>query len=193
MLFRSHAIQSHPFVMPLTSWLNTQVTQGILNSYNLGLNCSSLRSVFVQPVNAAAYSAATQIAYTRAMGDAAATGWGQGVNFQVFLDGNIKNSSINSDPVMQYTQLKQALNNNVQSNVLYPSGSSFAVYIATTFALGIDCLSFDEEGTLFGGSACSNLNIQASNFANSAYLANVLCCYDTILAFSGDGVMEVKR
>ena len=131
--------------------------------------------------------------FKKALGDAN-TLWGQGVNYQVFLDGNIKNSSINSDPVMQFTQLKQALNNQIQAGILYPSGQNFSNYINQSFMLGIDCNSFDDDGTIFGGSPCTNLNIQMTGpSVPSTNIAIVLVCYDTIVAFTGDGLIEVKR
>jgi len=189
-----HAIQSHPFVMPLVNYLNVQTAASTLSSYTLGLNTSSLRSVVVLPLDNTAYLTTTAMSYKRNTSDNSQN-WGSGQNFQIFLDGNIKNSSINSDPVMQYTQLKQALNNNVQSNVLYPSFGTFTQYINEIFALGVDCLSFDDAGTLMGGSACSNLNIQWTGVANGAAnnICTIICMYDSILAFSGDGLMEVKR
>jgi hypothetical protein len=189
-----HAIQSHPFVMPLTNYLNVQTAASTLSSYTLGLNTSSLRAVFVLPTDAASYSSASAMSYARITSDTRQN-WGSGQNFQIFLDGNIKNSNINSDPVMQYTQLKQALNNNVQSNVLYPSLSTFDDYLVETFALGVDCLSFSEEGSLFGGSPCTNLNIQWTGVASGSNnnICTVICLYDSIMAISGDGLMEVKR
>jgi hypothetical protein len=191
---RSAVQGGHPFIMPLQSWLNVQVPQSVLSSYTLGLNASSLRSTFVSLVNAAAYAVGSDIDYVRDFSDSAAAGWGSGVNAQLFLDGNIKNSSIFDNPVQQFTQLKQALHNNIQSSVVQPSVSNFAAYLLYYFALGFDCTSFDDESTIFGGSPVSNLNIQITGLgANSTYIANVMCLYDTLLAFQQDGIMEVKR
>ena len=140
------AVQSgHPFIMPLQSWLNVQVPESVLSSYTLGLNASSLRSVFVSIVGAAAYASGTQINYVRDTTDAS-TAWGNGVNAQLYLDGNVKNSSIFDTPVMQLIQLKQALHNNVQSSVVMPSVSTFATYNSGYFALGFDCTSLTSSG-----------------------------------------------
>lgn len=188
-----HAITSSPFVMPVVSWLNTQVTQSVLSSYNLGLNCSSLRSVYVLPLASTGYAAQTELNYNRAMGDTGLTGYGVGVDFKLYLDGSVKNSSINSDPVMQFSMLKQALHNSIQTNVQHPGTTDFDTYLNHSFALGVDCLSFDDDASLFGGSPCTNLNIQAQTFANGGNLATVLVCYDSILAISGDGLLEIKR
>jgi hypothetical protein len=187
-----HAIQSSAYVMPVVNWLNTQVTQSVLSSYNLGLNCSSLRSVYVLPLGSTGYSATSACNYNRAFDDSASS-WGSGVDFKVYIDGSVKNSSINSDPVMQFSMLKQALHNSVQTNVQRPGNANFSKYINNYFALGVDCLSFDDDASLFGGSPCTNLNIQAITFANGNNLATVMCCYDSILAISGDGLLEIKR
>jgi hypothetical protein len=188
------AVQSgHPFIMPLQSWLNVQVQASVLSSYTLGLNASSLRSVFVETINAAAYALATDIQYIR-NGTDASTNYGSGVNAQIYLDGNVKNSTIFDNPVVQYMELKQALHNNVQSSVMMPSAATFATYLANYFALGFDATSFDDEGTIFGGSPVSNLNCQLTGLtSNATYIAYVLCLYDTLLAFQADGIMEVKR
>jgi len=190
---RSAVQGGHPFIMPLQSWLNVQVNESVMSSYTLGLNASSLRSVYVSILNASAYASGTQIQYIRDATDSS-TAWGSGVNAQLFLDGNIKNSSIFDTPVMQLIQLKQALHNNIQSSVLMPSVSTFATYNANYFAIGFDTTSFDDDGTIFGGSSVSNVNIQLTGFSpNPTYIVNVLCLYDTLLAFQADGVMEVKR
>lgn len=183
----------HPFIMPLQSWLNVQVPKSVLSSYTLGLNASSLRSVFVSMLDASAYALATNINYTR-QADDASTNYGSGVNAQIYLDGNVKNSSIFDNPVMQLTELKQALHNNIQSSVVMPSVCTFATYLANYNALGFDCVSFDDESTIFGGSPVSNLNIQLTGYsANGTNIANIACLYDTLLAFQADGIMEVKR
>jgi hypothetical protein len=183
----------HPFIMPLQSWLNVQVNRSVLSSYTLGLNASSLRSVYVSLLDAAAYASGTAIQYVRGASDAS-TAWGSGVNAQIYLDGNVKNSSIFDTPVMQLIQLKQALHNNIQSSVIQPSISTFASYNANYFTLGFDCTSFDDAGTIFGGSPVSNVNLQLTGFStNPTYIANVMCLYDTLLAFEADGMMQVKR
>jgi len=189
---RSAVQGGHPFIMPLQSWLNVQVPETVLSSYTLGLNASSLRSAYVSIMNNTAYALATQIQYVRDFSDAS-TGWGSGVNAQLFLDGNVKNSSIFDNPVQQFIQLKQALHNNVQSSVVMPSVSTFAGYLLNFFALGFDTTSFDDEATIFGGSPVSNLNIQLTGLNSNGYICNVMCLYDTLLAFQSDGIMEVKR
>lgn len=190
---RSAVQGGHPFIMPLQSWLNVQVNESVMSSYTLGLNASSLRSVYVSILNAAAYASGTQIQYIRDATDTS-TAWGSGVNAQLYLDGNIKNSSIFDTPVMQLIQLKQALHNNIQSSVLMPSVSTFATYNANYFALAFDTTSWDDDGTIFGGSSVSNVNIQLTGFSpNPTYIVNVMCLYDTLLAFQADGIMETKR
>lgn len=198
---RSAVQGGHPFIMPLQSWLNVQVNESVLSSYTLGLNASSLRSVFISTLNAAAYASAATLQYSRNTTDAS-TSWGSGINAQLYLDGNVKNSSIFDTPVIELIELKQALHNNIQSSVIMPSVSTFETYIANYFALGFDCTSFDDEATIFGGSPVSNVNIQLTGFgatpAGTAVpagttIANVMCLYDTLLAFSQDGQMEVKR
>jgi hypothetical protein len=190
-----HAVESgHPFIMNLTSWLNVQVNQSVLSSYTLGLNASSLRSAFVGILGTNAYASGTAIQYVRPFADSAAGGWGQAVNAQLYLDGNVKNSSIFDNPVMQLIQLKQALHNNIQSSVIMASPGSFGNYVNNYSWLGFDCISFGDEDTIFGGSPVSNLNIQLTGLnGNGTYLAYVLCLYDVLLAFGPGGVMEVKR
>jgi hypothetical protein len=190
---RSAVQGGHPFVMPLQSWLNVQVPKSVLSSYTLGLNASSLRSVFVQIMGAAAYASNAQISYVRGADDSSAN-WGSGVNAQIYLDGNVKNSSIFDNPAQQFIQLKQALHNNIQSSVIQPSFANFPLYLLQNNALGWDCTSFDEEATVFGGSSVSNLNIQLTGYSsNPTYIGTIMCLYDTLLAFQADGVMEVRR
>lgn len=189
-----HAVESgHPFIMNLTSWLNVQVGQSVLSSYTIGLNASSLRSTFVGVLGATAYDKEVNIQYVRPFSDTAAGGWGSGVNAQLYLDGNVKNSSIFDNPVMQLVQLKQALHNNIQSSVIMASPGSFYDYITHYAWVGFDCTSFDDEGTIFGGSPVSNLNIQLTGLDADNYLAYILCLYDTLLAFGPNGSMETKR
>lgn len=198
-----HAVQGgHPFIMPLQSWLNVQVPISILSSYTIGANCSSVRGVYVLPYAGAAYSSAAGADnYSRSSAvDSVATGvapavlWGSGVNAQLYVDGNVKNSSIFDNPVMQFTQLKQALHNNIQSNVINPSLSTLAQYLSNFYALGFDCVSFDDESTIFGGTPATNLNIQLTGYTNNTnYITTVCVLYDTLLSFGADGIMEVKR
>jgi hypothetical protein len=189
-----HAVEGgHPFIMNLTSWLNVQVNQSVLSSYTLGLNASSLRSAFVGVIGAASYALTSNIQYPRPFGDTTAN-WGSGVNAQLYLDGNVKNSSIFDNPVQQLIQLKQALHNNIQSGVIMSSPGAFFDYITSYGWVGFDCVSFSDEGTIFGGSPVSNVNFQLTGLnGNGTYLAYVLCLYDVLLAFSQGGVMEVKR
>jgi hypothetical protein len=190
-----HAVQGgHPFIMPLQSWLNVQVPMSILSSYTIGANCSSVRGVYVLPYNGAAYSSAAGADnYTRNTSDTAAN-WGSGVNAQLYVDGNVKNSSIFDNPVMQFTQLKQALHNNIQASVINPSLSTLAQYLLNFHALGFDCVSFDDESTIFGGTPATNLNIQLTGYTSQpTYITTVCVLYDTLLSFGADGIMEVKR
>jgi hypothetical protein len=190
-----HAVQSgHPFIMPLQSWLNVQVPMSILSSYTIGANCSSVRGVYVLPYNAAAYtSAAAADNYARNTSDAAAN-WGSGINAQLYCDGNIKNSSIFDNPVMQFTQLKQALHNNIQSSVINPSLSKLSSYLLNYYALAFDCVSFDDESTIFGGTPVTNLNIQLTGYTTQpTYITTIAVLYDTLLSFGADGIMEIKR
>jgi hypothetical protein len=190
-----HAVQGgHPFIMPLQSWLNVQVPMSVLSSYTIGANCSSVRGVYVLPYNGAAYSSGPGADnYARNTSDAA-TNWGSGINAQLYVDGNVKNSSIFDNPVMQFTQLKQALHNNIQSSVINPSLSTLGAYLLNYYALGFDCVSFDDESTIFGGTPATNLNIQLTGFTTqSTYITTVCILYDTLLSFGADGIMEVKR
>ena len=190
-----HAVQGgHPFIMPLQSWLNVQVPMSILSSYTIGANCSSVRGVYVLPYNGAAYSSAVGADnYARNTTDTAVN-YGSGINAQLYVDGNVKNSSIFDNPVMQFIQLKQALHNNIQSSVINPSLSTFYSYINNYFALGFDCVSFDDESTIFGGTPATNLNIQLTGFTSQpTYITTICVLYDTLLSFGADGIMEVKR
>ena len=146
-----HAVQSgHPFIIPLQDWLNVAVPMSIMSSYTIGANCSSVRGVYVLPYDGTTYAIGTADNYKRNTTDSV-TSWGSGVNAQLYVDGNIKNSSIFDNPVMQFTQLKQALHNNIQSSVINPSLSTFYSYLNNYYALGFDCVSFDDESTIFGG------------------------------------------
>jgi hypothetical protein len=189
-----HAVESgHPFIMNLTSWLNVQVSQSVLSSYTLGLNASSLRSAFVGMIGAAAYVLVTPIQYARPFADTTAN-WGNGVNAQLYLDGNVKNSSIFDNPVMQLIQLKQALHNNIQSGVIMASPGGFYDYTTSYGWVGFDCTSFGDEDTIFGGSPVSNLNVQLTGLSNNpTFLAYILCLYDVLLAIGPNGQMECKR
>jgi hypothetical protein len=151
-----HAVQGgHPFIMPLQSWLNVQVPMSILSSYTIGANCSSVRGVYVLPYNGASYSSAPGADnYARNTSDDA-TKWGSGIDAKLYIDGNVKNSSIWDNAIIQFTELKQALHNNIQASVINPSLSTFYSYMNNYFALGFDCVSFDDESTI-------NLNVVKS-------------------------------
>jgi len=190
-----HAVQSgHPFIMPLQSWLNVQVPMSILSSYTIGVNASSVRGVYVMPYNGASYSSAVGADnYVRNTSDSA-TNWGSGVNAQLYIDGNIKNSTIYDNPIVQFTGLKQALHNNIQSSVINPSLSTLSSYLLNYNALGFDCVSFDDESTIFGGTPATNINLQLTGYTTQpTYITTVCVLYDTLLSFGADGIMEVKR
>jgi hypothetical protein len=189
-----HAVQSgHPFIMPLQSWLNVAVPMSIMSSYTIGANCSSVRGVYILPFDGTTYSSAAGADNYKRNTTDAVTNWGSGVNAQLYIDGNIKNSSIFDNPVMQFTQLKQALHNNIQSSVINPSLSTFYSYLNNYYALGFDCVSFDDESTIFGGTPATNLNIQLIGYTSDNKITTVLVLYDTLLSFGADGIMEIKR
>lgn len=209
------ASKSSPFVMNLTSTLSVQVPYNLLSSYSLGLNCSSLRGVFVLPANAASYASGTQLQYQRYNSDGAGAGGlitaatnfassGQGVNNILFLDGNQVNSAIYDTPQMVFQGLKQALHHSLQASVLYPSPCNLLGYMLNHYAIGWDCSSFDEESVIFPGLPVTTVNLQlsgqylgdASSIGGPAAASNaictVICVYDVLLAFT-EGNMEVKR
>jgi len=193
------AVKSSPYIMNITNSLNVQVPAAILSSYTLGLNCSSLRAVFVLPSNGSSYSSATQLQYIRDTADApngaAYTGVG-GSNAIVFVDGNQINSAIYDSPAMIFQGLKTALHHNLQASVLQPSCATAATFLSQFYAIGWDLTSFSDEGSLFAGTACTNLNLQLSNYAQSnagANLVTLLACYDVLVCFEADGTIQTKR
>jgi len=198
-------IKSSPFIMPITSQMNVQVPSSVLTSYTLGLNASSIRAVFVLPANGASYASTTGLNYIRDTADAAADGngiyWGgSGVNSQLYLDGNVVNSSIFDVPVMALANLKQALHHNLQGSIIYASPSSWAsksipTWCSQFYMLGFDVTNFDDESSIFSGVPATNVNLQLTGYgtANPTYLNTVIVIYDQLVAFKEDGIIETKR
>jgi hypothetical protein len=193
------AVKSSPYIMNITNSLNVQVPASILSSYTLGLNCSSLRAVFVLASNGSTYASTTQLQYIRDTGDAlngaAYTGAG-GSNAIVFVDGNQINSAIYDSPAMVFQGLKNALHHNLQASVLQPSVATSTTFLSQFYAIGWDLTSFSDEGSLFAGTACTNLNIQLTDYARSngsANLCTILACYDVLVCFEADGTIQTKR
>jgi hypothetical protein len=204
------AIKSSPFVMPLSDYLNIQIPVSNLTSYTMGLNASSIRAVFLLPLKGTGYDKAVQLKYWRDTSDnpGGTLGGNNGasVNAQLYFDGNIKNSSIYDTAIMTFTQLKQALHHNInqaviQSSVLqnYSTNnalfiSNYGNYLASNYAVGWDCTSFDDN-LLMCGTPATNLNIQLTGYGNTqpTYLVTVIVIYDSLLIFKDDGQMEIKR
>lgn len=197
-------IKSSPFIMPITSQLNVQVPASVLSSYTLGLNASSLRAVFVLPSNGASYSSTTSVQYIRDTADAAATNgiyWGgSGVNAQLYLDGNVVNSSIIDTPVMTLAMLKQALHHNLQGSIIYASPSTWSsasvpTWCTNYYMVAFDATNFDDESSIMSGLPATNVNLQLIGYGavNPTYLNTVIVVYDQLVAFREDGVMETKR
>ena len=198
------AVKTHPFIMNLTSTLAMQVPASVMSSYTLGLNASSVRNVFVLPSNGSSYSSATQLQYIRdiAAGDLLT---GAGTNAVVFVDGNQVNSCIIDTIPMALAQLKQALHHNLQGSVIYSSpsfanvsvgASSTNPFINQFYALGWDLTSHDEEATIFGATAASQINLQLTGYGVSgsgAYLNTIIIYYDVLCAFEADGSIQIKR
>ena len=198
------AVKTHPFIMNLTSNMAVQVPASVLTSYTLGLNASSIRAVFVLPSNTAAYAVGTQLQYVRDIAAPALIS-GAGVNAIVYVDGNQINSAIFDTPVMTFQGLKNALHHNLQGSVIYsspsnvpstPASSVTIPYLTQFYALGWDLSSFDDESSLFAGTAATNVNIQLTGLsqgANSGFLNTIIVCYDVLCAFEADGSLMIKR
>ena len=194
------SVNSSPFIVSTSEWLNMQAPMSALASYSIGMNASSINGVFVLPLNATGYTAGTQLNYARNFSDASLTGstWstnnGTGVGYQVYLDGRLVNSVNVDNYSTQFTQLKQALTNCPATNVQNTSAfTNVSEYINKLFALGVDCTAFNDESTLMGGSPCSNLTLQIQGASQTTFLCTVLINYNTLLAFGPNGVIEVKR
>jgi hypothetical protein len=194
--------KTSPFIMNLTSTMAVQVPASIMTSYTLGLNASSVRNVFVLPSNVSSYASATQIQYFR---DVSAVMTGAGTNAIVYVDGNQINSCIIDTVPMALAQLKQALHHNLQGSVIYASPNFANVsagaaisspFISQFYALGFDLTSFDDEGTIFGSTAASQINIQLTGYgvtASGANLNTIIIYYDVLCAFEADGTIQIKR
>ncbi len=195
------SVNSSPFILSTSEWLNMQAPMSALASYSIGMNASSVNGVFVLPLNATGYTAGTQMNYTRNFTDMAQTGGtvfsangGSGVGYQIYLDGRLVNSTNVDNYSTQFAQLKQALTNSPGQNVQNTSAfTNVAEYLNKLFALGVDTLAFSDESTLMGGSPCSNLTIQIQGASQTSFLTTILINYNTLLAFGPNGVIEVKR
>jgi len=197
------AVKTHPFIMNLTSNMAVQVPASVLTSYTLGLNASSIRAVFVLPSNGATYASGTQLQYARDTADSA-TFNGSGVNAIVYVDGNQINSAIFDTPQMVFQGLKNALHHNLQGSIIYSSpafapttaGSTITnPYMTQFYAVGWDLSSFDDEASLFAGTAATNVNIQLTGYgsANPTYLNTIIVVFDVLVAFEADGSIQIKR
>jgi hypothetical protein len=191
------ACKSAPFIMPCTSTLNVSVPQSLLSSYSLGLNCSSLRSAFLMFSNGDGYLSSRQLQYVRPNSDIPANtyyGTGAGVNNILFLDGVQVNSAIYDNAQMAFYGLKNALHHNAQASVIYPSPCNMTGYTKSNYAVGWDTSSFNGESELMVGQPVTTVNYQCTGLnANASYVATIINVYDVLVAFTGDGSMEVKR
>lgn len=191
------AVKSSPFIMNLTSTLSVQVPQSLLSSYSLGLNCSSLRAVFIAPSSLSSYSVSSVVNYARDTVDASSNPVynGSGVNAICFIDGNQINSAIFDTPQMVFQGLKNALHHNLQGSVLYSSPFGLTQYINNGYVIAWDTTNFDEESSLFAGSPCTTLNLQLSgyNYSGNNTLCTLITVYDVLLAFEADGTIAIKR
>jgi len=206
------AIKTHPFIIESVNSLVVQVPSSILTSYTLGLNASSIRGVAVLTSNASAYSSTTALQYVRNTSDVSgnnvsATGvpafLGTGLNNILYIDGSQINQNILDTPTAVFQQLKQMVHHNIQSNVLYPSplhtgsdGSNALINFCNNYyAIGIDCQNFTEESTIFGGVPGSQINFQQTGYGGVAsnLLSTIMVFYDTLICFSEDGSLSIKR
>jgi hypothetical protein len=136
--------------------------------------------------------------YLRDTGDApnggAYTGAG-GSNAIMFVDGNQINSAIYDTPAMVFQGLKNALHHNLQSSVLQPSACTSVTWLSQYYCIGWDATSYDEEGSLFAGTACTNLNLQLQNYSvtTANALATIMAIYDVLVCFESDGTIQTKR
>jgi hypothetical protein len=197
------AVKTHPFIMNLTSTMTVQVPASVLTSYTLGLNASSIRACFVLPSNGATYASATQLQYVRDTSDSS-TFNGSGTNAIVYVDGNQINSAIFDTPCMVFQGLRNALHHNLQGSVIYSSpamapataGSPITnPYMTNFYAIGWDLSSFDDESSLFAGTAATNVNIQLTGYgsSNPTYLYTVIIVYDVLVCFEQDGTIQIRR
>lgn len=190
--------KSTPFILPQLSYMITQLPMSALASYTVGVNCSSIRGVYVVPFSAATFSTdptvsfaynrngASDVAITATVGNYSTT------NYQVFADGRLINSVNLDNPALTFAMLKQALNGSI-SNPLLPSLATRESYKQFYFALGLDTTVFGDASTVLGGTPASQLTIALTNFqANPTFIATVIIAYDSLLVFK-DGMVEVKR
>jgi hypothetical protein len=138
---------------------------------------------------------------------------GAGVNFGVFLDGRLITAAINDTPAMHFYHLKQALRNqqqdqNAQSLVsfdVYTTATNTAPatnasvdrtsldsYVSTLYWNGADATNFNDEGTIMGGSSCSQISFLAQGYNSFGNQVIVAAVYDSLIVITGDG-LEVKR
>lgn len=138
---------------------------------------------------------------------------GAGVQFSVFLDGRLVTPSIFDTPAIHYAGLKQALRNELVNEVYQsmlgneyyttatgtaPAAnanvlrSSLDSYCSDSYVLGTDTTSFNDEGTIMGGSPVSQISFQFQGLNTFGNACTIIAIFDTLLAFTADG-MEVKR
>jgi hypothetical protein len=193
------AVKSNPFIIPQISYMNVQLPYSALASYTVGVNCSSVKGVFLVPFGAASYSSdpATLFNYNRAgfadytLGSSLAKF--TGTNFQVFADGRLVNSIQIDTPAMEWSALQQALNGSI-SNIVTGSVAKLSTYLNNHFALGLDLTCYNDESTVLSGTPASQLTISLTNAqANSTFLVTVIISYDSLLLIGENGAVEVKR
>jgi hypothetical protein len=120
------------------------------------------------------------------------------------VDGNQINSAIFDTPQMVFQGLKNALHHNLQGSIIY-SSPAFAPttagspttnpFMTQFYAIGWDLTSFDDEASLFAGTAATNVNLQLTGYGStgSSYLNTVIVVFDVLCAFESDGTIQIKR
>jgi hypothetical protein len=179
------SVKSSPYIMNLTNSMSVQVPMSVLNNYTLGVNASSVRAVFLLPLDGTGYVITTSNSYAKNVAD--------GNTASLFIDGNIVNSAIFDNSPVLFSQLKQAMHHSLQTGVLFPSVCTAVTYDTEFFAIGFDCTNFDEEATIFAGTPATQLSIQLNNYTSDAKLVTIIVLYDTLVAIEADGSVSTKR
>lgn len=197
-------IKSSPFVIPQSSYLITQMPISALANYNVGLNMSSLKAVYILPTNTSTYSSnnittganGITLQYSRTSANdftvAGTTADFSGTNVQLFCNNNLINTVNLDNSIATFTALKQALNGSI-ADYLKPSICTRLNYIYNHYAIGINTTNFSDNSTIMCGTEAKDAQIILTNFTtNTGNLANIIFNYDSLIIIK-NGKITTKR
>jgi hypothetical protein len=179
---RSEMQMGQAYVYAFTNYqCSSQLTQaGSNNSFQYGLNVSSLRGIVANQVLNADYSKVSN------KGLSLLNGLSQ---FVVLLDGRQVSNVILDNAAQQFAEMNKVFNKLYDASI--SDNCNITTYTTNAFAVGQDCTRTN-EALAFAGSPVSIVNVNFS-CTDSAYSMNFVFIADKQLLIMGDGSVQLVQ